>query len=138
MFGLVFLSNFDYRLFRRFKWFIYIGIVGLLFAVKFVGLSAGGAKRWIVIAGFNFQPSEFAKVGLILFFASLLADLKEKEKIKHFFWGLVFPLIFLIPIAITVYVFQNHLSAILIIGIVTMVQIFMSGTSLLNFFPILK
>ena len=92
-----------------------------------------GAKRWINIAGFNFQPSEVAKLGLIIFFASLLTDIKEKDKIKHFWWGLGFPLMFLIPIAIAVYVFQNHFSATFIIGAVTVVQMLIAGTRFSHF-----
>lgn len=81
-----------------------------------------GAKRWIIIAGFNFQPSELAKIGLILFYASLLADIKEKDKIRHFGWGLMFPLLFILPIIVSIYVLQNHFSATFIICAVTGVQ----------------
>jgi cell division protein FtsW len=92
-----------------------------------------GAKRWINIAGFNFQPSELAKLGLIIFFASLLADIKEKEKIKHFGLGLVFPLIFLVPIVVAILIFQNHFSATFIICSVTVVQMLIAGTRLSHF-----
>jgi cell division protein FtsW len=92
-----------------------------------------GAKRWINIAGFNFQPSELAKLGLIIFFASLLADIKEKEKIKHFGWGLIFPLIFLVPIVVAILIFQNHFSATFIICSVTVVQMLIAGTRLSHF-----
>ena len=92
-----------------------------------------GAKRWIRIAGFNFQPSELAKLGLILFFASLLADIKEKDKIRHFGWGLIFPLIFLLPIIFAIYVVQNHFSATFIICAVTCVQMLVAGTRFSHF-----
>jgi cell division protein FtsW len=92
-----------------------------------------GAKRWINIAGFNFQPSELAKLGLIIFFASLLSDIKEKNKIRNFFWGLMVPLIFLVPIIIAVYIFQNHFSATFIICSVTVVQMLIAGTRLSHF-----
>ena len=39
--GMVVVSRVDYRIYRRFKWPIYVVIVGLLFAVKFVGMSSG-------------------------------------------------------------------------------------------------
>jgi len=130
---MVFLSKIDYRIYRRFKWIIYVVCVGLLFLVGIQGMSAGGAKRWINIAGFNFQPSEVAKLGLIIFFASLLTDIKEKNKIRHFGWGLIFPLIFLIPIVISVYVLQNHFSATFIISAVTIIQMIIAGTRISHF-----
>lgn len=133
LYGAFVLSKVDYRIYRRFKWIIYVVIVALLFLVGVSGLSAGGATRWINIAGFNFQPSEVAKLGFILFFASLLADIKEKNKIRHFGWGLIIPLVFLVPVVISVYGLQNHFSATFVIGAVTVVQMLVAGTRLSHF-----
>ncbi len=56
----------------QWQWIIYgITIVSLL-AVKFLGVTALGAQRWITIGGFNVQPSEFAKIGIIITLAALL------------------------------------------------------------------
>ena len=127
------MSKIDYRIYRRFKWIIYGIIVVLLFLVGAKGLSAGGATRWINIAGFNFQPSELAKLGLIIFFASLLADIKEKNKIRHFGWGLIFPLVFLLPVIVAIYILQNHFSATFIICAITGVQMLVAGTRISHF-----
>lgn len=71
--GLVlFFARLNYKNLLYFHWLIY-GLTCLsLLAVKFVGTSALGAQRWITIAGFNIQPSEFAKVGIIISLAALL------------------------------------------------------------------
>ena len=126
-------SKIDYRVYRKFKWIIYVVIVALLFLVGAVGLSSGGATRWISIGGFNFQPSEVAKLALILFFASLLADLKEKGKIKKFFWGCIFPLLFLVPVVIAVFVLQNHFSATFVICLIAVIQMLIAGTRISHF-----
>jgi cell division protein FtsW len=131
--GMIVLSKIDYRIYRKLKWIIYAVVVVLLVSVKFIGISAGGAKRWISIAGFNFQPSELAKLGLIIFYASLLTDIKEQDKIRSFGKGLIFPLIWLAPIILAVYVFQNHFSATFIICAVTAVQMLIAGTRLSHF-----
>ena len=130
---MIIVSKIDYRVYRKLKWPIYCVVVSLLFLVGFQGMSAGGAKRWINIVGFNFQPSELAKLGLILFFASLLTDIKEKNKIRNFWWGLIFPLLFLLPIVVSVYGLQNHFSATFIMGAVTVVQMLVAGTRLSHF-----
>jgi rod shape determining protein RodA len=65
-------ARLNYKSLLSFHWVIY-GLTCLaLLAVKFVGTSALGAQRWITIAGFNVQPSEFAKLGLIISLAALL------------------------------------------------------------------
>ena len=127
------LSKIDYRIYRRLKWVIYIGFVVLLIVVGFVGIGENGAKRWINIFGFSFQPSEFAKVGFIIFYASLLSDMKEKNKIKKFVPGFVFPLMFLLPVAYAVFILQNHFSATFIMAAITCVQMFVAG-SMLRYF----
>lgn len=128
------LSRIDYRIYRRLKWPIYIGFMGLLVAVGFVGSGAGGARRWINIAGFSFQPSEFAKVGFIIFYASMLSDMKEKNKIKKLVPGFLYPLIWLLPIVGAIFILQNHFSATFIIAAITLVQMFVAGSSLKYFF----
>lgn len=55
-----------------------VSLVGLI-AVLFVGSSAGGARRWIAMGGFRFQPSEFGKFATILFLAFVLARKKRES-----------------------------------------------------------
>ena len=50
----------------------------MLSTVLFFGHAEGGAQRWISIFGFNFQPSEFSKVLIIICFAAFLANRKKK------------------------------------------------------------
>lgn len=58
----------------RWRWIIY-GITNVsLLAVMFFGREELGAQRWIPIFGFNLQPSEFAKLGIIITIAALLSD----------------------------------------------------------------
>ena len=53
---------------------IYIGTLALLAVVLFIGHSTLGATRWVTIAGFKFQPSEFAKVFMVIVLAKWFAD----------------------------------------------------------------
>ena len=81
---MVFVSLIDYNFILKFPWLIYIAMIGLLLAVIFFGDDAGGAQRWIKIGeSFTFQPSEFAKIVIILFFAtrSFVRPLEELSKI---------------------------------------------------------
>lgn len=126
-------SKVDYHIFRKLKWIIYVVFIVLLVLVGFVGIDAGGARRWINIAGFNFQPSEFAKIGFILFFASILSDVKEHGKIKEYKYGFIYPLIFMVPIVGAILILQNHFSATFIIAVVTIVQMFVAGTKISHF-----
>ena len=92
-----------------------------------------GARRWINIAGFNFQPSEFAKIGFILFFAAILSDVKEHGKIKTYKYGFIYPIVFIGPIVGAILILQNHFSATFIIMVVTVVQMFVAGTKISHF-----
>jgi rod shape determining protein RodA len=66
------ITRLRYENLLKWQWIIY-GLVNLaLVAVIFIGTSGLGAQRWITIFGFNVQPSEFAKVGLIITLASQL------------------------------------------------------------------
>ena len=60
--AMLIISLMDYSFLLRFTWVYYVGIIGLLLAVRLFGDSSKGATRWIEIAGIRFQPSELAKI----------------------------------------------------------------------------
>jgi cell division protein FtsW len=66
-------SVLNYRTLARASKLFLIGSLALLAAVQVYGVMLGGATRWLEIGGFSFQPSDFAKVALILHLAVLLA-----------------------------------------------------------------
>ncbi len=68
---------FDYRVLYRWVPAIYVINALLLLIVKFAGTSALGAQRWIQIGPFTLQPSEFAKLFMIICLARLLANNKS-------------------------------------------------------------
>lgn len=68
------LAQWHYKNLLKLQWVIYGITNASLLAVMFIGTTALGAQRWITIGGFNLQPSEFAKVGLIITLACLLHD----------------------------------------------------------------
>ena len=127
--AMIVLSKIDYRIYRKFKKVIYLFFLALLILVGIIGTDAGGARRWINIFGFSFQPSEFAKVGFIIFYSALLSDMKEKNKIKKLVPGFIYPILFLFPIIFAIYKLQNHFSATFIICAITFIQMFVAGSS---------
>lgn len=79
-------SGIDYRLYRKYSLYIFIlsVLVTLLVFVPSIGFSHGGAQRWVHFSKVSFQPSEFLKIGYIIFLSALLAKFKDKvEKIKY-------------------------------------------------------
>lgn len=128
---LIALSTIDYRIYKKLKWLIYFLCLGLLILVGLFGVGENGARRWINI-GFSFQPSEFAKVGLIIFFAAFLSDMKETNRIKKVFPGFLVPMFFFGLIAAVLFFLQNHLSAAIIIGMITLIQMFVAGSAIVS------
>jgi rod shape determining protein RodA len=69
----------DYSFILKFYWVLYLFNVVLLLATYTpLGRKVYGAQRWIDIGGFGFQPSELAKILLILFFSQFIMKYKEK------------------------------------------------------------
>lgn len=75
---LVVTSLVDYTYLLNFSWLIYVANIALLLMVHFFGEEKNNARRWLIIAGVQFQPSELAKILLILFFAKFIMDHKDK------------------------------------------------------------
>jgi cell division protein FtsW (lipid II flippase) len=67
----------DYRVLERYRYTIAAGSIGLLLLPRVVGQATNGAYLSIHIGSFSFQPAEFAKIGVIIFLASYLRDVRE-------------------------------------------------------------
>ncbi len=73
-------TQIDYRIYRKFAFYVFIAscILTLMVFVPHIGVGHGGAQRWINIGVTTFQPSEFLKIGFILYFAAWLTSVKDK------------------------------------------------------------
>jgi rod shape determining protein RodA len=106
---------------RQFQWPIYGATILSLIAVRLVGTTALGAQRWINIAGFHVQPSEFAKVAAILLLAGVLSRYPVERPVD--LWrpigliGLPWVLVFI----------QPDLGTSLVFGAVLLVMLFWAG-----------
>ena len=118
-------SRVPVQLWQRYAWQIYAVAIVLLLAVLAVGQSVNGAKRWVSIAGIQFQPSEIAKFAVILVFARLSREYGPRaEEFRYGVLGFGAALMgILLPLAL-----EKHLSAIMLIGLVAVVMMFLSGT----------
>ena len=71
---LIGLSQWRYQSLLKFHWLTYASTCLLLVLVMVAGVTVNGAQSWLNLAGFNFQPSEFSKLGIIITLAALLHD----------------------------------------------------------------
>lgn len=126
------ISKIDYRKYKKFGKLAYMGSIILLLMVLIphVGVEAGGAKRWLKL-GIQFQPSEVAKIGLIVFYAAYLSN--HIKDIKDFKEGFIKPFLYLLPIIFILVLIQDHLSATIIIIMVISVIMITAGTRLRYF-----
>jgi cell division protein FtsW len=89
-----------------------------------IGLARGGARRWLPIGGFAFQPGELAKLSLVLYLAHSLA--KKGPKIKTFKMG-VLPYLIVGGILLGLIVLEPDLGTCLILGLILLIMLFVSG-----------
>ena len=106
-------ANIDYHVWEPLAGIGYLVAIGLSVAVIFIGDEYNGSKRWLSLGPLSFQPSEYAKVALILFLACIVTkNVKEMGKIKTLFkiMLMVLPVVGLVGAS-------NLSTAIIILGI---------------------
>ncbi len=81
----IFVYKKDYHMWKKWSVRLLIATAVLLIAVLFAGIVVNGARRWLGAGGFTFQPSEIAKLAIILFTADKLAPLWDKNGHIEFF-----------------------------------------------------
>ncbi len=111
--GMMVLIFIDYRFWKKFALLAYFVSIGLCVAVIFIGSESHGSARWIDLGPVSFQPSEVAKVGVIIFLAMVLekvakqlADWRNLAKV----FGLLLPIVGAVA-------YNNLSTAIIIMGI---------------------
>ncbi len=123
--AMFFVSRIPASFWMKAAWPLYAVSIVLLLLVLLFGQTVNGAKRWISIAGIQFQPSEIAKFTMILLLARLTR--RYGEDAKTFRCGVMgFGLAMLgilVPLAL-----ERHLSAIMLLGMVGVVMMFVAGT----------
>lgn len=72
-------SSIHYRVWRQYAFYIFIGslLLTLLVFVPGLGFEHGGAKRWIALGSFSFQPAEILKVAFVIYMATWLSGMKK-------------------------------------------------------------
>ncbi len=108
----LFLTQIDYKVYKNIKIPIYILSIIMLFIVLLIGLESRGAVRWIELFGVRIQLSEIFKPILSLAFAAYIAD-KKRITFKTF----LSMIIFLIPVAVLIYLQPDLGNALIYIGV---------------------
>ena len=122
------ISCMDYHIFEKYAIAAYLISLALSTLVLFAGNAYNGSRRWLSLGPLSFQPSEFAKLAVILFLARMVGRQKKK---RNSFLNLVFVIALVLPIVALVG--TNNLStAIIILGIAVIV-VFVSDKRYMQF-----
>lgn len=127
--GMYFCYKINYKFWRKYALFIFLGSI-LLTAAVFIpnfGWEHGGATRWIKIGPISFQPVEFLKFGFIIYFAAWLSWTRNKTQDFRF---KILPFSIMLTIVAVILLQQpDHKSFILII-LTGLIMLFISGVSI--------
>ena len=124
-------SRFPVSFYRRIAFPFLAATMVLLLLVLFIGVgTGGGVRRWLDFGFFTVQPSEFAKLAVILTFAHLIC--RFRGAMSTFQWGILPFAGILLTIGVLL-VMQPHMSATIIIFAIGAVMMFMGGAQLIWF-----
>lgn len=124
---MLFFSTWNYQIWRSVSFFILAAAIVFLLLVPLIGIEENGAKRWIYLGFTSFQPSEIAKLGIVLTFASMISY--YRERMQSFREGIL-PFVVILAVVCGLLVLEPHLSAIIIILGVSAAMLFLGGVKL--------
>jgi cell division protein FtsW len=132
----VFFSRLDYRRLRGAGYLLVLVVMGLLAAVLIPGLGteAGGSSRWLALGPLSFQPSEVAKLALVLFAADVFSRKEEKKlyELSH----TMLPLVPVLGGLALLVIMQPDMGTTLVLGSIGLGILFVAGSPLRFLFPI--
>ena len=118
--------NIDYRVYQKLTmpaFLVTLVFMGLV-AIPGIGVVKNGARRWLEIAGFSFQPSELMKLALIMVLALYVSA--NRGQMNDFRHGILFPYC-IIGLVCFVTALEKHLSATMILLMIGTIVIFIGG-----------
>ncbi len=127
--AMAFTANFDYRNYKKLAFPLLVITAVLLLAVLVIGIDLNGAKRWLGFGSLTFQPSEVAKLSLVIYFAASLAQ--AKSQIKKFGYLMRYLAIMLVFMGLLL--LQPHLSVCIIIGMTLVIMLLTAGAKFSHF-----
>jgi len=127
--ALVVCGHVPFRLYRALTYPILFLALGLLIVVLIpgLGLSAGGAQRWLKIGPISFQPVEAAKLALVIFLAYSLT--KKEELLDKFSIGFV-PHVMILAVFAILLLLQPDFGSVVIFSVLTWLMMFVAGVPL--------
>jgi cell division protein FtsW (lipid II flippase) len=113
--------------------FMVLSIVFLVFTIVF-GVEAGGARSWLSLGSFRFQPSEFVKVFMVVFLAGYLEENRDilrvgTLKLGRFYlpdWPYLGPLLAVCGLSLLLLVFQKDLGMALLFFAIFLVMVYVA------------
>ena len=106
---------------------IAITVVGMLAVLSPLGVSSGGAQRWMYVAGFSVQPSEVAKLAVVIYLARWLA--RNRDRIEEARFGLTPPLA-VAGVVAGLLLLQPDFGTAVLVGVVLMTMLFVASVPL--------
>lgn len=130
LFLMFILSSVDYRVFKKIAPAILVGCIIALVLVLLIGEETKGGKRWINLGIGTLQPSEFVKIGLIIYFAYSLE--KAGESIKKF-KTVLYPYLTILGVIAVLMMLEPHMSGTVVLCGIGVLMILMAGAKLRYF-----
>lgn len=124
--GLFIASKIPYGFWKKYAFYIFLGAIGLnlLVFIPGVGFEHNGAIRWVSVGSFSFQPSEFMKLGFLIYFAAWISHMKGR--VSEFKYGLL-PFIVIMAVVGAVILAQSDTDTLIVIFIAGLAMLFASG-----------
>jgi cell division protein FtsW len=121
-------ARIPYTFWRRYSFYIFLGALGLTLAVFIPGLGFehGGARRWISIGTFSFQPAEVLKIAFVIYLAAWLAWARKKQEDIKF---KIIPLVIMLGIVALALLRQPDTKSLILITAAACGMLFTSGVS---------
>ena len=114
-------------LYKRYSMHFFIAVIIMLALVPIIGVKANGARRWLGVGGLTVQPSELAKLSVILIFSSMIC--KFRGRMSKFRYGII-PFACVLSLIVGLLVLEPHFSASIIIIAIGGVMMFLGGVRL--------
>ena len=133
--AMLFMMTIDYRKLARLAYPLYFATALLLAIVLIpgVGVTVNGATRWLSLGFVTFQPAEFSKLALVIFFAGILARKGEEGKLNDFL-GTFAPMLCALGVFFFLIQLQPDLGTALTIGVIIMLMFLAAGVRLTYIF----